>query len=65
MGTQAEKAPCEKTTFPAEMVHSDQGKVPPPQFYRVSYVMHIPTSHFLSAAFLMAELGEPIWKNGQ
>lgn len=27
MGTQAEKAQCEKTTFPAEMVYSNQGNV--------------------------------------
>lgn len=35
MGTQAEKAPCKKTTFPAEMVHSYQGNVSAPQFYQV------------------------------
>lgn len=60
MGTQAEEAPCEKTTFPEEMVHSDQGNVSAPQFYQVSGVMHVATSHFLSAAFLMVELREPI-----
>lgn len=36
MGTQAKKAPREKTTFPAEMVHSNQGNVSALQFYQVS-----------------------------
>lgn len=60
MGTQAEKAPCAKTTFPAEMVHSHQGKVSAPQFYQISYVTHVTTSHFFIAVFLMAGLGKPI-----
>ena len=60
MGTQAKKAPCEKTTFPAEMVHSNQGSVSTPPFHRVSYVVRVTTSHFLSTTFLMVELGEPV-----
>lgn len=62
MGTQAEKAPCEKTTFPTEMVYSDQGNVSAPQFFQV---MHVTASPFLSTAFLTAGLGEPVLKNGQ
>lgn len=52
MGTQAKEAPCEKTTFPEEMVHSNQGNVSAPQFYQVSCVMHVATSHFLVQPFL-------------
>lgn len=39
MGTQAEEASCEKTTFPAKMVHSNQGNVSDPPFYQVSHVL--------------------------
>lgn len=56
MGTQAEEAQCEKTTFPAEMVHSNQGSLSAPQFYQVSSVVYVATSCFLSAAFLTVEL---------
>lgn len=39
MGTQAKEAPCEKTTFPEKMVHSNQGNVSDPLFYYASHVM--------------------------